>query len=110
MLYLILSLNAVFAGDWRPLCNKVNASSAVVEVEYTIKGKYSDVRQRKGYPPKPTTLKAISETGRITKGLQGQFVVGDPWFGDVEFLPGGSSVSDWKRLFKRQSALNKSIS
>ena len=92
-------------GEHRPLCEKAQASSLIVEVEFLVKGQYPESMRKRGWGPPEKVLAKIRRTGRVTQVLKGDIKLGDPWNPrwDTSFAIGGASVAAWDRFFRRKT-------
>ena len=100
-----ISIPSAYGGEHRVLCEKVTASTHVFEAQFKVRGTYPQSLKSKGYPPAPKTIKAMSNSGRITRVFKGPLTVGTRWKSDwPQHIPvGGQSVRAWERLMKRRT-------
>ena len=99
---LILSVSA---GDYKPLCDKVQESDVVIEVQFTQKAVYpAEHREREWAPPESELLKT-AKTGVVSKVFRGPIKKGTSWqpgWG-IRFDPGEPSAQEWVQFFERET-------
>lgn len=100
LLTLTLFVRNVFAGDHRPLCEKVEVADLVFEMRFKVRGQYHAELIKKEWPPSQTELGKTARTGIITHVFKGDLKVGDAWpQSHLLGFGGPSSVQKWQRFF-----------
>ncbi len=103
MLPLLFS-TLVWAGDHKPLCDKVNEADLVMEISFTQKGHYPQKENDNGWGPPESELLKTASTGVVTQVFKGDVVKGSPWkttYGH-HFDPGPSTADAWVLFFSRK--------
>lgn len=99
----LLSLT-VSAGAPGPLCDAVQSSKYILELEITPSlAKYAESYAQKNWAPKESELKKIMQSAKIVKVHKGDFKVGETFKG-FDFLSGSEfgSGSAWKNFFAQK--------
>ena len=72
----------VHAGDHRELCDKVAASTSVVELRFSQVAVWPESHREKSWPPPARELKKTAETGTVTDVFKGSIELGTGWSQD----------------------------
>ncbi len=95
----------VFAGEHKPLCQKIREADLIIEVSFTQKAVYpAKYRDQEWAPPEEELLKT-AKTGVVTHVFKGNASPGDTWLPawGVRFDPGDQTVKAWDRFFQLET-------
>ena len=101
---LLLFSMLVWAGEHKPLCEKVREADLVMEITFTQKGHYPQREKDNEWGPPESELTKTAKTGIVTTVFKGDIQKGDPWLPGYghHFDPGPSSAMAWSAFFARK--------
>ena len=104
MLIWTLFLSA-WAGDYKPLCDKVHESDLVIEIQFQQHAVYPTKHREKEWAPPESELIKTAKTGVVSTVFKGQIKRGTPWkpAWGARFDPGEPSVQEWTKFFELDS-------
>ena len=100
MLSWTLILSA-WAGEHKPLCDKVTEADLVIEVQFTQVAVYPSKHQEREWAPPETELIKTAKTGVVSRVFKGSVANGSPWnpAWGIRFDPGEPSFQEWQKFF-----------
>ena len=90
------------AGDHRAVCDKVAASTHVVEMTFTQTATWSNEYRERGWPPPRAELLKTAMTGRVTEVFKGALAQGVQWDASLGVLFGVSGMANWKVFIEQK--------
>ena len=104
MLTWFLAFSA-WAGDYKPLCDKVHEADVVIEIAFKQHAVYPAEHKEKEWAPPESELLKTAKTGIVSTVFKGAIPKGTPsrpeW--GVRFDPGEPSVEEWQKFFELES-------
>ena len=69
---------SAWAGDYKPLCDKVREADLVIEIQFNQHAVYPTEHREKEWAPPESELLKTAKTGIVSKGFKGPITKGTP--------------------------------